>query len=198
MSLHARLVAALSGAGPIDHQDEAHFGPADEDRVAAAVLVAFTDRPEPGVILTQRPQWLRAHGGQVAFPGGKVDPGDVDAIGAALREAEEELGIAPRDVTVVGSTQPYHSGSGFRITPVIGVIPADPALDPNPDEVEAWFEVPAATLFNPTNYTRRQAWWKGQDRIYHELIWEERRIWGVTAGIILNLARQLRLMDMAR
>lgn len=195
MSLHARLSAALADALPHRHEDEGQFGPPDEDRVDAAVLVPFTDRSQPGVILTQRPQWLRAHGGQVAFPGGKIDAGDPDAVAAALREAEEELGIAPRDVAVVGTTQPYLSGRGFRITPVIGVIPPDLALQPNPDEVEAWFEVPAATLFDPDSYARGQARWKGQDRVYHELIWEERRIWGVTAGIILNLARRLRLTE---
>lgn len=198
MTLHARLSAALADALPHEHEDEGHFGPADEDRIDAAVLVPFTDRPEPGVILTQRPQWLRAHAGQVAFPGGKIDPGDADAVGAALREAEEELGIAPRDVAVVGTTQPYLSGSGFRITPVLAVIPPDLGFDPNPDEVEAWFEVPAATLFDAAAYARGQAMWKGADRVYHELLWEDRRIWGVTAGIILNLARRLRLAELAR
>lgn len=197
MTLVHRLTAALAATEATRHEDEAHFGPADADRTEAAVLIPFTDRPQPGVILTQRPQWLRSHGGQVAFPGGKIDPGDADAVSAALREAEEELGIAPRDVRVVGTTAPYHSGSGYRITPVIGVIPPDLALDPNPDEVDAWFEVPAATLFDQHAYARGQAWWKGQDRYYHELMWQDRRIWGVTAGIILNVARRLRAAELA-
>lgn len=196
MTLAKRLTAALDHGADTDHQDEAAFGVPDTIRTAAAVLIPIIDQPQPGVILTQRPQWLRSHAGQVAFPGGKVDPGDVDAVDTALREAEEELGLVRRDVTVIGTTQPYHSGSGFRITPVIAVVPPGLMLDPNPDEVEAWFEVPAATLFDPARYATQQAWWKGQDRTYHELLWQERRIWGVTAGIILNLARRLRLVDL--
>jgi 8-oxo-dGTP pyrophosphatase MutT (NUDIX family) len=196
MSLHARLTAALASAAPTIMEDEGHFGPPDEDRVPAAVLIAFTDRAEPGVILTQRPQWLRAHAGQVAFPGGKVDEHDADNVDAALREAEEELGLSRRDVRVIGATDPYRSGSGFCITPVLAVIPPDLNFDPNADEVEAWFEVPAATLFNQAAYTRHQAHWKGADRVYYELLWEDRRIWGVTAGIIINLARRLRLAEL--
>jgi 8-oxo-dGTP pyrophosphatase MutT (NUDIX family) len=196
MTLHSRLTEALATALPIAMEDEAHFGPPDEDRVAAAVLVPFVDRPQPGVILTQRPQWLRAHAGQVAFPGGKVDDHDADVVDAALREAEEELGLSRRDVQIVGTTDPYRSGSGFHITPVLAVIPPGLAFDPNPDEVEAWFEVPAATLFDAARYTTHQALWKGAERTYFELAWEERRIWGVTAGIILNLARRLRLAEL--
>jgi 8-oxo-dGTP pyrophosphatase MutT (NUDIX family) len=191
MTLHTRLAAALAApvAGPL--LDEALFGPPEEDRVPAAVLVAFTDRVQPGVILTQRPQWLRAHAGQVAFPGGKVDSQDADAVDTALREAEEELGLNRRDVSIVGTADLYLSGSGFCITPVIAVIPPDLQFDPNPDEVEAWFEVPAATLFDHTRYTSQSAQWKGAERRYRELMWHDRRIWGVTAGIIHNLAQRL-------
>jgi 8-oxo-dGTP pyrophosphatase MutT (NUDIX family) len=196
MTLHTRLTAALAAAPAIIMEDEGHFGPPDEDRVSAAVLVPFTDRAQPGVILTQRPQWLRAHAGQVAFPGGKVDASDADVIDAALREAEEELGLSRRDVQIVGTTDAYRSGSGFHITPVLAVIPPDLVLDPNPEEVEAWFEVPAATLFDHGGYTQHQGFWKGADRTYYELMWEDRRIWGVTAGIIINLARQLRLREL--
>jgi 8-oxo-dGTP pyrophosphatase MutT (NUDIX family) len=196
MSLHARLTAALAAAPLHMVEDEARFGPPEVDRVPAAVLVPFVERPAPGVILTQRPQWLRAHAGQVAFPGGKVDAGDADVIDAALREAEEELGLSRRDIDVVGVTAPYRSGSGFLITPVIAVLPPDLPLDPNPDEVEAWFEVPAATLFNHDSYARHEVEWQGAQRTYHELIWEERRIWGVTAGIILNLSRSLNLNEL--
>ena len=119
--LSVKLRAALDNLLPDAGEDEAYLGtPTLRD---AAVLIAFTDRPDPGVILTQRPQWLRSHAGQVAFPGGKIDPDDRDAIDAALREAEEEIGLSPRDVTVAGVSEPYRSGSGYIITPVLGVIP---------------------------------------------------------------------------
>ena len=117
--LSEKLRDALGNLLPHPGEDEAYLGtPTLRD---AAVLIAFTDRPDPGVILTQRPQWLRSHAGQVAFPGGKIDPGDRDAIDAALREAEEEIGLNRRDVMVAGATEPYQSGSGYRITRTIDI-----------------------------------------------------------------------------
>lgn len=188
--LSAKLQEALGNLLPDEGADEAYLlhGQTLRD---AAVLVAFTDRPDPGVILTQRPQWLRSHAGQVAFPGGKIDPGDRGAVDAALREAEEEIGLNRRDVMVAGTTTAYRSGSGYHITPVLGVIPPDLPLDPNPDEVEDWFEVPLDILFDPGNYQLRHANWQGQDRHYYDMDWQGRRIWGVTADIIINLARRL-------
>lgn len=189
MTLAERLRAALAALDGDIHDDDR-----DPDPVSlreAAVLIAVTDRPDPGVILTVRPQWLRSHGGQVAFPGGKVEPEDSDAVAAALREAQEEIGLNPRDVDVVGVADPYHSGSGFRIVPVVGVIPPDLSFDPDPNEVEAWFEVPFDHLFNPANYAFAQAHWQGRLRGYYDMMWSERRIWGVTAGIIINLAQRL-------
>ena len=187
--LSDKLRVALENLLPGEDEDETYLGtPTLRD---AAVLVAFTDRPEPGIILTQRPQWLRSHAGQVAFPGGKIDPGDVDAVDAALREAEEEIGLNRRDVMIAGVTDAYRSGSGYHITPVLGVIPADLPLDPNPDEVEDWFEVPIDILFNPENYALHHAHWQGHDRHYYDMMWQGRRIWGVTAGIIVNLARRM-------
>mgnify|MGYP002777079687 CR=1 FL=1 len=180
-----RALAALDG----DIHDDDRDSPGEMRE--AAVLIAVTDRPEPGVILTQRPQWLRAHAGQVAFPGGKIETADADAVAAALREAHEEIGLDPHHVTITGTGDPYHAGSGYRITPVIGVIPPDLCFDPDPNEVDAWFEVPFDHLFDPANFTFHQAHWQGRLRGYYDMMWNDRRIWGVTAGIIVNLAQRL-------
>lgn len=195
MTLADRLRSALSrGVEPgmillTGDRDDIDLPPGDT-LLPAAVLIAVTDRAEPGVILTQRTETMRKHAGQIAFPGGRIDPGE-DIVTAALREAEEEIGLSPRDVMVAGVTEPYRSGSGYIITPVLGVIPPDLPLDPNPDEVEDWFEVPLDILFDPANYERQQAHWQGQDRHYYDMDWQGRRIWGVTAGIIINLARRM-------
>jgi 8-oxo-dGTP pyrophosphatase MutT (NUDIX family) len=190
MNWRHRIHRALDAALDIEIEDERHLGDAVQHR-AAAVLIPITDRPEPGVILTQRPTWLRSHAGQVAFPGGKVDDSDENSIFAALREAEEELNIPPARVEVIGVADTYYSGSGYSITPVVGIIPPDLELQPNPQEVEDWFEVPLAFLLDPANSIKKETNWNGQQRSYYDMQWGERRIWGVTAGIIANLVRRL-------
>jgi 8-oxo-dGTP pyrophosphatase MutT (NUDIX family) len=189
MNWRERLTVALDPAISVAIEDERHLR--HENHRDAAVLIAITARERPGVILTQRPAWLRAHAGQVAFPGGKVDATDADAISAALREADEELSIPPSIVDVIGVADIYYSGSGYRIQPVVGIIPPDLPLRANPDEVEDWFEVPFDFLFDHGNAVKRQAVWNGQQRSYYDMQWSDRRIWGVTAGIIANLARRL-------
>jgi 8-oxo-dGTP pyrophosphatase MutT (NUDIX family) len=189
MNWRERMVAALHPANAIEGEDEKYLG--TREYRAAAVLIPITDRTEPGVILTQRPDFLRSHAGQVAFPGGKIDDSDASAIDAALREAEEELGLPRDQVTILGEADIYHSGSGYRIAPIVGIIPPDLPLTPNPEEVEDWFEVPLAFLLNPKNLEKREATWQGQNRQYYDMDWQGRRIWGVTAGIIANLARRL-------
>lgn len=156
----------------------------------AAVLIAVTDRPDPGVILTQRPQDMRDHPGQVAFPGGKVDPGE-DAVTAALREAEEELALNRKHVRVIGTTDRYQTGTGFDVTPVLAVVPPGLELTPNPSEVEAWFEAPLKLLLEQNTWTEHEVFWRGAMRSYLEMDYEGFRIWGVTAAIIANLARRL-------
>ena len=190
MNWRHRIHKALDPALDIEIEDERYLGDTVQHR-AAAVLIPITDRAEPGVILTQRPTWLRSHAGQVAFPGGKVDDSDENSIFAALREAEEELNIPPARVEVIGVADTYYSGSGYSIAPVVGIIPPDLEIQPNPQEVEDWFEVPLAFLLDPANSIKKEANWNGQQRSYYDMQWGERRIWGVTAGIIANLVRRL-------
>jgi 8-oxo-dGTP pyrophosphatase MutT (NUDIX family) len=189
MSWQDDIRAALHPDRAVDIEDERYLG--SNDYRAAAVLIPITDRAEPGVILTQRPSWLRSHAGQVAFPGGKIDDGDASAVDAALREAEEELALPRQHVTVLGEADTYYSGSGYRIAPIIGVIPPDLPLIANPQEVEDWFEVPLDFLLNPESLEKKSAIWQGQQRQYYDMDWQGRRIWGVTAGIIANLARRI-------
>ena len=175
-------------AAETEHRDERHF--AAEQLTPAAVLAAITAGPRPAFLLIHRPSNMRSHPGQVAFPGGKIDPGE-DAVEAALREANEELGIHARDVTVIGPSDTYLSGSGYAITPVIAVIPPDLDLYPNPTEVAQWFEAPVDFVFDAANHAHNSAVWQGQERRYIEIMWQHHRIWGVTAGIIANLARRI-------
>jgi 8-oxo-dGTP pyrophosphatase MutT (NUDIX family) len=156
----------------------------------AAVLIAVTDRPDPGVILTVRREHMRTHAGQIAFPGGRIDPGE-DPVAAALREANEELLLDPAAVRLVGSLPTYATVTQYRITPVIGVVPPDLTLTPHQDEVADWFEAPLAYLLDPANQDRQFALFHGEERRYHEINWNGRRIWGATAAILVNLSRQL-------
>lgn len=156
----------------------------------AAVLIAVTDRPEPGIILTQRPNSMRDHPGQVAFPGGKLEPGE-GAVEGALREAQEELDIPAREVRVIGTSDLYHTGTGFAVTPVLGIVRPDLPITPDPREVAAWFEAPVSLLLDQSNWTERSAMWKGKERRYLDMDYDGFRIWGVTAAIIMNLARRV-------
>lgn len=199
MTLVERLRAALTeGAAlpapvlPGDHVDLAGL-PFDKI-TPAAVLVPVTDRAEPGVILTQRPETMRRHAGQVAFPGGRIDPGDDGPISAALREASEEIALPPTAVTVVGTTDRYRTVTGYEVTPVIGVVPPDLAFTPSAEEVSAVFEVPLGFLLDPANHRRVARMWEGRERHYYEILWADRRIWGATAAMIVNLSLRLKAL----
>ncbi|WBH16825.1 CoA pyrophosphatase [Sphingomonas radiodurans] len=172
-----------------DHVDLALA--AEDSLTPAAVLVPITDRPRPGVILTQRTETMRRHAGQVAFPGGRLDPGE-DAITAALREADEEIALPPSAVTVVGEADRYRTVTGYVVTPVVGVVPPDLLLRPSEAEVASVFEVPLDFLLDHARHVEARTQWQGQERRYYEILWEDRRIWGATAAMIVNLARRLR------
>lgn len=157
----------------------------------AAVLIAVTDRPEPGVILTRRADHLRTHAGQVAFPGGRVDEADADVVAAAIREAEEEIGLPSHLVDVIGITDPYKTYTGYDIIPVLAVIPPDLHFRPHPGEVDTVFETPLSDLLHPDAFSNQLIEYDGKLHHYYEFVWQEYRIWGVTAAILVNLAKRL-------
>ena len=189
----ADVMAAVGG----DHAINPSFEPELETRAfkPAAVLIAVRDvGGEARVILTQRTEHLSSHSGQVAFPGGRLDEGE-DGVAAALREAQEEVGLAPADVDVLGTFGTYYSGSGYAIEPVVGLVRGSPDLTPNPDEVAAIFEVPLAFLMDQRAHQLHSREWKGVERFFYVMPYDdegtERRIWGVTAGIVRMVQERL-------
>ena len=196
MSLADRLREALErgrGRRPVLLEGDVLEG-ADGDLMPAAVLVAVVDRPSPTVILTQRPETMRKHPGQISFPGGRIDPGDDGPVAAALREAEEEIDLPRTCVELVGMADVYRTITGFEVTPVVGVVPPGLTLTPQPGEVAAMFEAPLDYLLDPRRQIVRNVQWQGRERCYYEIEWEGRRIWGATAAMIVNLSRRLELV----
>jgi 8-oxo-dGTP pyrophosphatase MutT (NUDIX family) len=158
---------------------------------AAAVLVPVVDHPEPGVLLTMRTSELPNHAGQIAFPGGKIDPGDASPLAAALREADEEIGLDGTLVEPIGYLDLYLTFSGFRILPVVARVIPSYELRINASEVADAFEVPLAFVMDEANHARKSRDWKGITRHYYEMPFGERYIWGVTAGILRNLYEKI-------
>ena len=163
----------------------------------AAVLVPLVLGATPGVLLTKRTAHLSNHAGQVSFPGGRIDPEDASAEAAALREAEEEIGLDPARVEIVGRLSDYITGTGYRITPVIGLLPPGAALAAlglrlSAQEVDDVFELPLSVLLDPAAPQRRRAQWRGRWREFWVWPHPEHYIWGATAGILMNLAARLR------
>lgn len=157
----------------------------------AAVLVPIIEHAHgPHVLLTRRADHLGTHSGQVAFPGGKIDPGETPAE-AALREAEEEVGLHRSYVEVAGYLDAYETGTGFRILPVVGFVTPGFSLTISPGEVAEAFEVPLSFLMNPANHERHSAVWRGRRREYYAMPYNGHYIWGATAGMLKNMYDRL-------
>jgi 8-oxo-dGTP pyrophosphatase MutT (NUDIX family) len=159
----------------------------------AAVLVpVITHQRVPSVLFTKRNAGLRKHAGQISFPGGRMDDSDPSLEFTALREAHEEVGLDPAHVDVIGRLGNYETGTGFRVTPVVGFVPPGLSLTLAADEVDEVFEAPLAFLLDPANHERHVKEWRGRDRHYFAIPYGDHYIWGATAGMLVNFSRLLR------
>ena len=166
--------------------------PPSDGLTGAAVLVPLVDHPSGlTVLLTQRTAHLADHGGQISFPGGRIEPTDEHPVAAALREAEEEVGLPASHVEVVGRLDTYVTGTGFEVIPVVAFVRVPYPLRPDPSEVAEVFEVPLDFLVDPANLQRGSREWRGTTRFFFALPYETRYIWGATAGMLVNLAEVL-------
>jgi 8-oxo-dGTP pyrophosphatase MutT (NUDIX family) len=182
-------VAALAPRGDHDLTPDIRAKlPADRPLVPAAVLVPLVLRSRGlSVLFTQRTETLAKHAGQISFPGGRIDPTDAHPEAAALREAQEEIGLDPGFVDVAGRLARYETGTGYAITPVVGFVREGFSIVPEPAEVADVFEVPLTALVDRTNHQRHSREWQGLMRHYYVIPYEGRAIWGATAGMVVNL-----------
>ena len=159
---------------------------------AASVLIPLISHPQGlTVLFTQRTTHLRSHSGQVSFPGGRAEPGDASAEFTALRETEEEIGLRPSAVEVLGRLPDYRTRTGYRVTPVVGLLTPPVAFRPDPNEVAEIFEVPLLFLLDERNRQRRTREFQGQQVGYYVFEYGEKVIWGATAGMLVNLHKML-------
>ncbi len=168
------------------------IGALEKPPTPAAVLVPVILGPAPGILLTKRTAHLKKHAGQVSFPGGRIDPDDAHAEAAALREAEEEIALDPSRVEILGRMADYVTGTGYRITPVLGLLPPGLVYRPSPHEVESVFELPIGVLLDPQAPRRELRQVNGRDREFWVWPHAEHFIWGATAAILVHLAERLR------
>jgi 8-oxo-dGTP pyrophosphatase MutT (NUDIX family) len=167
-------------------------GAGREGTTAAAVLIPIIAHADSlTVLFTQRTTHLKSHSGQVSFPGGRAEPGDASAEFTALREATEEIGLAAERVEILARLPDYHTRTGFRVTPVIGLLTPPLELAPDPREVAEVFEVPLAFLLDPSNRQRHTRQFQGQTVGFYVFEYQERTIWGATAGMLVNLYKML-------
>lgn len=190
--LSCLAAAPAPGARRGDHDLNPDLLPSDPF-THAAVLVPLVERPhEFTILLTRRTDRLQAHAGQISFPGGRCEPGDCDAIATALREAEEEIGLARHLVTPVGRLDTYITRTGFEVIPIVALVAPPPILTPDPDEVSEVFEVPLAFVLDPASRQRHSRSYSGSIRHFYAFQWGDHYIWGATAGMLVNLADLLR------
>ena len=162
-----------------------------ESLVPAAVLVAIVAEPQPAVLLSERNNALRSHAGQIAFPGGKIDSTDRDPSQTAMREAYEEIGLDGKFIEPLGYLDCYETRTGYLVRPLVALIGAGYVLKLNLDEVTDCFNVPLSFLMNPDHHKRHSRFWHGKERYYYAIQYENRYIWGATAGIIRNMYERL-------
>ena len=171
-----------------DHDLNPGQRPPDQPLTPAAVLVPLVDRPEGmTVLLTKRTDHLRDHAGQVSFPGGRCEPHDRDAVATALRESEEEIGLAPDFVEIIGQLDTYITGTGYTVTPIVGIVRPDFTLVIDPHEVAEAFEVPLTFLLDGKNHERHSREYSGGTRQFWAMQYNGYYIWGATAGMLRNL-----------
>jgi len=190
-SLAARLPQAPPDGGGHDDYHIDSAAPPVLGGTPAAVLIPVVAAAEPVLLFTRRREDLARHPGQVSFPGGRIEPGDVSPLAAALRETAEEIGIAPEEVTVAGYLARYRTGTGFDIHPVVGVVNPGFTLRPDPAEVASVFEAPLSFFADPANRTRASREWNGHVRSFYTFTYEGHEIWGATAAIIVDLVTRL-------
>jgi 8-oxo-dGTP pyrophosphatase MutT (NUDIX family) len=204
--LRARLTACLSPAAVMatsPKRGDYDLNPAWRDSVAAnrtlrpaAVLVPIIERRAGlRVLFTRRADDLPAHAGQVSFPGGRADDGDADAVATALRETEEEVGLSREFVAIVGALDPYETGTGFSVKPIVALVREGFELTPHTAEVAEIFEVPLRFLMDPTNHERHMRVWQGRERHFYAMNFDGHYIWGATAGMLINLYERLQCSD---
>lgn len=188
---HLRIAAGMDGDfGPFgDQGHQAH----NDRPTGAAVLIAIVERPAGlQLILTQRAAHLSAHAGQISFPGGRMEPEDVNAAATALREANEEIGLPFDAVRVLGGLRHYDTVTGFRVHPIVGWVTEPVAYRRDPAEVDEVFEVPLAFVIDPANQQRHSRIRNGERRYYYAITYKERYVWGATAGMLVGFSKLLR------